>query len=213
MKLIILPNNVKNWFSALISPLVNLFIRMNLHPNVFTSLSLILGAVSGLLYGMGSLRFGGLVLFASGIFDMIDGRVARESNRVTKFGALFDSTLDRYAEVFVFFGLAYYFVEIKPEHMWVSIVVSVALAGSIMVSYVRARAEGLGFACKVGILQRPERIVLLGFGSIVQEWILISALILIAVLANFTAIQRLYHIWVAENGKKSEKVPVEMAHE
>ncbi|MDL1874577.1 DNA-directed RNA polymerase subunit beta' [Cytophagia bacterium CHB2] len=134
----------------------------------------------------------------------IIGRVARATNRVTKFGALYDSTLDRYSEVFVFFGLAYFFVNIDPDALWRPVAVAVALGGSMMVSYIRARAEGLNLDCKVGLMQRPERVVSLGVGALISQEVLTWVIIAIAILANFTAIQRLHHVWIAENGSKRE---------
>jgi CDP-diacylglycerol--glycerol-3-phosphate 3-phosphatidyltransferase len=112
----------------------------------------------------------------------------------------------------MFFGLAFYFV--KADMFKTSVAVSFALGGSVMVSYVRARAEALGFECKVGIMQRAERVVYIGFGAILsfiplfppQFNTLQLAIFLIAVFANVTAVQRLYHIWVAENGKKKQKL-------
>lgn len=145
------------------------------------------------------------MILIAGLFDILDGRVARATNRVTKFGALYDSTLDRYGEVLIFFGLAYYFS--RSELMlwgfdWSTLVilsVSMALGGSVMTSYVRARAEGLGLECKVGIMQRSDRLVYLGIGALFFKFTLVLALILIAIMANITAIQRLYHVWKTEN--------------
>jgi len=148
---------------------------------------------------------------------MIDGAVARASNRVTKFGALYDSTLDRYSEILVFFGLAYFFVaqhEIYSQSsLLIPVIVFMALAGSIMVSYVRARAESLGFECKAGLMQRPERIVVLGIGALVHKYLLVISIIAIAVLANYTAIQRLYIVWAEANNRKSERLPQNSDHE
>ncbi len=205
IKINMLPDGLKNWYLNLITPAVNYFIAHSLNPNWFTTAGFILSVITAFVFAFGKLPLAGGLILLAGTFDIVDGRVARATNRVTKFGALYDSTLDRYAEVFVFFGVAYHFVDLG--YLWRSVAVCIALGGSMMVSYIRARAEGLSFECKVGIMQRPERIVLLGLGSIATlfyEYALDIAIWIIAVLANFTAIQRLYHVWAVENGRKNE---------
>lgn len=203
-KINILPDGVKNFYLNILTPVVKFFIERDLNPNLFTTVGFVVSIVSAYFFGIGSLTIAGILVLLSGTFDIIDGKVARATNRVTKFGALYDSTLDRYAEVIMFFGLAYYFVSL--DYLWRSVAVSIALGGSLMVSYVRARAEGLGLECKVGIMQRPERIVLIGFGAIIHEYVLMGAVIAIAILANFTAGQRLYHVWATENNSKTESL-------
>jgi CDP-diacylglycerol--glycerol-3-phosphate 3-phosphatidyltransferase len=207
MKINLLPDWIKEFYLRAIDPLVRFFVELELNPNFFTTLGFVLSLIAAYLFAAGDLRLAGVLVLLAGTFDIVDGKVARATNRVTKFGALYDSTLDRYAEVVMFFGLAYHFVIRGP--VLAAIAVSIALGGSIMVSYVRARAEGLGFECKVGLMQRPERIVFIGVGAIIHEYVLIAAICLIAVLANFTAVQRLHHIWVKENGVKSEKLTPE----
>lgn len=155
---------------------------------------------------------GGVVLFA-GLFDMLDGRVARVGNRVSRFGAFYDSVLDRYSELFTLFGIIF-FLMLKGYVVW-AIVAFVALIGSIMVSYVRARAEGLGLDCKVGLMQRPERVVLTALGAIfcgvfahIEAFdpvlILAVPLALIALLANVTAFVRIAHCRRLLKDKKQE---------
>jgi CDP-diacylglycerol--glycerol-3-phosphate 3-phosphatidyltransferase len=142
---------------------------------------------------MGLFRIAALLVLLAGLFDTIDGKLARDSGKVSKFGALFDSTLDRYSEVILFFGMAYYFIE---HDMYLSsIAVAVAMGGSLMVSYIRARAEGLGFECKVGILQRPERLLLISLGGLIHLTALVAAIWIIAVLSNITAVVRIVHVW------------------
>ncbi|MFQ5772428.1 MAG: CDP-alcohol phosphatidyltransferase family protein [bacterium] len=206
-KINVLPDGIKNWYLGLIKPAIKFFVRLELNPNFFTTIGFILTTGAAVLFAIGQLVVAGCIILLAGTFDIIDGKVARATNRVTKFGALYDSTLDRYAEVIMFFGLAFYFV--KADMFITSVAVSFALGGSVMVSYVRARAEALGFQCKVGIMQRPERVVYIGFGaifSVIHLFTLTFAIYLIAIFANVTAIQRLYHVWVAENGKKKEKL-------
>jgi CDP-diacylglycerol--glycerol-3-phosphate 3-phosphatidyltransferase len=200
----ILPDGVKSWYLRLINPVVRFLISLELNPNFLTTIGFLLTIVAAFCFASGHLRWGGAIVLLAGTFDIIDGIVARSTSRVTKFGALYDSTLDRYAEVIMFFGMAFYFVRI--DMFLTSIAVSFALGGSLMVSYVRARAEALGFECKVGIMQRPERIVYIGFGAVMHMTALILAIMMIAVFANFTAIQRLYHVWKQENGLGKEKL-------
>ncbi len=204
MKVNILPESLKNWFLRLLTPIVDYFISHNLNPNWFTTIGFILSVGTTYLFAVGELRLAGVFVLLAGVFDIIDGRVARATNRVTKFGALYDSTLDRYSEVFVFFGLAYFFINIDPYALWRPVAVAVALGGSMMVSYIRARAEGLNLDCKVGLMQRPERVVSLGIGALISQEVLTWVIIAIAILANFTAIQRLHHVWSVENGHKRE---------
>lgn len=204
MKINILPDSVKDWYLKLIQPVIDFFIKLELNPNFFTTIGFILTVGAAVLFATGYLRIAGAIILLAGTFDIVDGKVARLSNRVTKFGALYDSTLDRYSEVIMFFGLAFYFV--RADMFITSVAVSFALGGAVMVSYVRARAEALGFECKVGIMQRPERVVYIGFGAVIHMYVLIFAIILIAIFANITAIQRIYHIWTQENGKKQIKL-------
>ena len=206
MKFALLSDNFKNNFKSFIQPFIRVLARYNISPNVYTTISLIFCAISGFYFSHGSLRMGAFTLLFGGLFDIFDGAIARASNRVTRFGALYDSTLDRYAEFFVFLGIAYYFfkrfIAGYVPGFYIVLTVFIAIFGSLMVSYVRARAEGLDFECKVGVLQRPERIILISVGALISEFTLIMALIIIAILANFTAFQRLYHIWAKEYSPK-----------
>ena len=211
LKVDILPEGIKNWYLRLIQPIIDFFIRLELNPNFFTTIGFILTIGAAVLFAAGYLRTAGAIVLLAGTFDIIDGKVARLSNRVTKFGALYDSTLDRYSEVIMFFGLAFYFVS---QDMFIrSIAVSFALGGSVMVSYVRARAEALGFNCKVGIMQRPERVVYIGFGAVFHLAALSFAILMIAVFANVTAVQRIYHVWTQENGRRKEKLTEQQMEE
>lgn len=204
IKIIILPDWIKNGFIKLLQPIIDIFIKAQVNPNMFTTIGFIVSLFSAYFFAVGSIRIGGVLILLAGIFDIFDGRVARATGQVTKFGALYDSTLDRYSEVIVFFGVIYYFI--MANHILASVAASIALGGSIMVSYVRARAEGLGFSCKVGIMQRTERVVMLGITAMIYKYVLIAGVVFIAIFANVTAIQRIYYIWAQENGKKDEKI-------
>lgn len=204
IRIVILPDWIKDGFVKIVQPIIDIFIKAQVNPNTFTTIGFIVSLFAAYFFGAGMLRAGGALLLFAGIFDVFDGRIARATGQVTKFGALYDSTLDRYSEVIVFFGIAYYFI--VSNHMLASIAAFIALGGSIMVSYVRARAEGLGFSCKVGIMQRPERIVTLGITALIHEYVFVAGIVFIAIFANITAIQRIYYIWAQENGKKDEKI-------
>ena len=205
------------WFQNLVlqgfAPVINFFVKRKLNPNHFTTLGLLTSIITAYLFARGKLLSGGILMLVAGSFDLIDGKVARATNRVSKFGALYDSTLDRYAELLISYGLLYYYIKqaiIKwgngnPDlSIITAVAVSVALGGAIMTSYVRARAEGLGLECKVGLMQRPERVVFIALGAILHQFhelTLVVVIIFIAIFSNVTAIQRVYHIWIAEKDK------------
>ncbi|HQU72898.1 MAG TPA: CDP-alcohol phosphatidyltransferase family protein [Calditrichia bacterium] len=198
----ILPQGIKDWFVNLIAPPVDFIVKHNVHPNFFTVLGILITVVAAYYYTIDNLLLGGVFVLLGGICDIVDGKVARQSGLSSKFGALFDSTLDRYSEFIMFFGVGTHFARTEePVATLTTIITFLALGGSMMVSYVRARAEGLGFECKVGIMQRPERIVYIGFASMFHQYALIAVLWAIAILANFTAAQRMYHVWKAEQAE------------
>ncbi|MDZ7725368.1 MAG: CDP-alcohol phosphatidyltransferase family protein [candidate division KSB1 bacterium] len=181
-----------------------------MNPNWFTTLSLILCMLASVYFARGSLRSAALLLMIGGLFDMIDGQVARASNRVTRFGALYDSTLDRFSEIFIFIGISIHIIstDVLP-YLSLGIKASVlmlALSGSLMVSYVRARAESLDFECKKGLLQRPERFVLLILASLISGHMLIAVLVFLAVFTHITAVQRLIYVFQHENSRKWENI-------
>ena len=149
-----------------------------------------LGATAA--FAKGFLHWGALIMMVAGLCDILDGQVAREGRKETKFGALLDSTTDRYSEIFIYFGIGAYLI---GRDEWVATgILFFAITGSLMVSYVRARAEGLGEDCKVGFMQRPERLIALGLGSLIGHQGLVFVLVLLAVTTNYTVIERLAHI-------------------
>jgi CDP-diacylglycerol--glycerol-3-phosphate 3-phosphatidyltransferase len=142
--------------------------------------------------------WGGIIILAAGLFDMMDGRLARMGNMSSKFGALWDSTLDRYSELVTLFGICLIFF--MANWFWSGVITFAAMVGSVMVSYVRARAEGLGIECKVGFMQRPERVVVTAVTAIISGfeenlWWMAGGMILIAILANITAFWRIAHCY------------------
>ncbi len=189
----LIPQKLQNGYIKCLAPLINLFTKWGLSPNTFTVAGVIITSMAAMAFIMGFIRLGGILILAGGLCDTIDGSLARSAGRATRFGALFDSAIDRYAEFVMFLGVAAHFVLAKDYQT--SIVVFFALCGSIMVSYCRARAESLGFDSKLGIMQRPERIVFLGLGAIIHVVALILVIWLIAIFANFTALQRLRHAY------------------
>ena len=145
----------------------------------------------------------------SGLFDMMDGRLARVGNMSSSFGAMWDSTLDRYSELVSLFGIVLIFVEDGQMWFWFGVVTFAAMVGSVMVSYVRARAEGLGIECKVGFMQRPERVVVTAVTAIITGltgslWWLAGGMTLIAVLANITAFWRVAYCYRKLNERDRE---------
>jgi CDP-diacylglycerol--glycerol-3-phosphate 3-phosphatidyltransferase len=166
--------NLQSGIYKVIDPVVKLLIKLGLTPNIVTTIGFVLNLGVAVIFivgaekgNRGDLRYigwaGALILFA-GLFDMLDGQVARLGNMKSTFGALYDSVLDRYSEQIMFFGICYYLV--AHHYFLSSIFAFVALMGSMMVSYVRARAEGLGIECKGGLMQRPERVVTIGLCAI-----------------------------------------------
>src|SRR6201746_2510765 len=169
-----LRTNLQLGIYKVIDPIVKLLIKLGLTPNVVTSIGFLLNVGVAIIFivgaeegNRGDLTYvgwaGGLILFA-GLFDMLDGQVARLGNMKSIFGALYDSVLDRYSELIMFLGICYYLV--GHHYFLSSIFAFIALIGSMMVSYVRARAEGLGIECKGGLMQRPERVVTIGLCAI-----------------------------------------------
>lgn len=207
----------------IINPVVKGLIKIGVTPNIVTTTGLILnifacaifiyGATHGERGDFSYVGWGGFIILFAGLFDMLDGQVARIGNMSSRYGALFDSVMDRYSELIVLFGICYYLI--LQGYFFSSLFAFVALIGSMMVSYVRARAEGLGIECKGGFMQRPERVVIISLGAIFcgvfyhfmgdykvyiapfkfpvfePVLILIIPIVIVAVFANITAIGRL----------------------
>ena len=144
-----------------------------------------------MLFAFGYLRIGGFLLIFAALFDTLDGALARATGQVSEFGAFLDSSLDRYSEGVTLAGLAFYYAELGDSTVEIMLLFT-TLLGSLMVSYTRARAEAVGIECKVGIMQRPERIIVLVIG-LLTGWITI-ALWILAILTNFTALQRILDV-------------------
>ena len=162
-----------------------------IHPNVLTAIGLLINIVAAVLFAQGRFRAAGLVVVGAGLFDMVDGRVARVTKTVTPFGAFFDSVVDRYSDMALYMGLLVYYA--RAERFLYVVLVAVVMAGSVMISYTRARAESLIPTCKVGFLERPERIVLIIIGALWNR--MAPVLWIIAVLSNITVVHRILYTW------------------
>lgn len=178
--------------------------RSRISPNALTFIGLIINIGCGVLYGYGMFFKAGLLMILANVFDMLDGQVARLRGRVTRFGGFFDSVIDRYSDIIVYVGIMVFYARDTEKHSTLLVALTgLALVGSVMVSYSRARAESLDIGCKVGFLERPERVVLLIIGSLTEIgpasnpflhkmpqvlWVLV-------VLSHWTVVHRVYHTW------------------
>jgi CDP-diacylglycerol---glycerol-3-phosphate 3-phosphatidyltransferase len=189
---------VRQFVNSIMRPLA----RLGITPNTLTLLGLLLSILTALVISQGFLLAGGLLVLFAGIFDMFDGAMARVRNAASTFGAFLDSTLDRYSESIILFGLFYYALQ-RPglhdalwpfpyEQPWMIALIYIAGIGSLMVSYAKARAEGLGLECKTGLLARPERVVILAIGLLTGT--VMWALVLLAIFSHVTAIERIVHV-------------------
>ena len=163
-------------------------------PNMVTYAGFLLTIVSAIILGTGAFRIGGFVLWAAAMLDMLDGSLARATNQSSIFGAFIDSTLDRYSESVTFLAMVYYYSAVPGSRIQL-VLIFIILVGSLMVSYTRARAEGLNVKVTEGWLQRPERLTLLITGLILGYYILNPILWFMAIFTNLTALQRVYEVY------------------
>ena len=186
-----------NGFLVVVEPIAKLLINLRVHPHIITFSGLLISILAFNFFRMGYFFYAGLTVILAGMCDVLDGRLARDTHQITRFGALFDSTIDRYSEVLMFLGLAIFF---HDKQSYIVYLIILALTGSFMVSYTRARAEGLGIECKIGLMQRPERMTYLTIGSILgsipgtKNICLIITIWFIAIFANITVVQRILFI-------------------
>src|SRR5215467_176178 len=173
-------DSIVDWLSAL---------RVN--PNILTLIGFVINIVAAVLFAKGIFFFAALVVLFAGIFDMVDGEVARRTKKVTKFGAFFDSVIDRYSDLILLLGILHWYA--KWNQMFYVWLTGLVLIGSILTSYSRARAESLIPACKVGFLERPERIVLLIIGALTDR--MAAVLWVMAILSNWTVSQRIWYTY------------------
>ncbi len=204
-------DDLRDRIYPIIDPLVGWLVKRRVHPNLITTSGFAFTVLAGFLYGVDHVRTAGVFVLLGGAHDIFDGRVARVSGLQSKFGAFYDSVLDRISEVVIYIGLIslYNQYEMSLLNIGMIYMIVLAMAGSLMISYTRAKAEILGLQCSVGLMQRAERIVLLGFGSLIfglsGDGLVISVIIVIfAVLTNVTAIHRI--LWVY---KEAAGVPLD----
>jgi CDP-diacylglycerol---glycerol-3-phosphate 3-phosphatidyltransferase len=191
---------------GIIKPLIDVLVRHRVHPNLLTTLGFVATLGAGMAFHQHYVRAAGFLILLGGFFDILDGRVARLTGLGSKFGAFYDSTLDRISEIVVFMGILSLYNSYRQELGDVGMIylVMLAMAGSLMISYTRARAEALGLDCKVGLMPRAERVVLIGAAALFfgQAWdglVLKAVIVILAVLTNLTAFQRI--VWVYQHAR------------
>ncbi|HTR20351.1 MAG TPA: CDP-alcohol phosphatidyltransferase family protein [Gemmatimonadales bacterium] len=198
----VIPQAVKDGFVRLVGPIARALIRWGVRPNVITTLGALVVLGSATAFGLGHAHLGGFLLLASGLFDILDGQVARQGTLSTAFGAFYDSTLDRVGESAIFAGVMLSFLRggLPSSQVPLGVMLAaVALASSLLVSYTRARAEGLGFDCKVGIAARAERFIVLGaptlfFGAGSNGQLLFWIVAVLAAVTSITVVQRVVYV-------------------
>ncbi|HXB71157.1 MAG TPA: CDP-alcohol phosphatidyltransferase family protein [Candidatus Acidoferrales bacterium] len=176
-------------FGTAINRIVRWLALSKIHPNVLTFIGLVINIWAAWLFARGSFTWAGVVVIGAGLFDMVDGRVARVTDQVTRFGGFFDSVLDRYSDLALYMGLLVFYASIN--RFFYIVLTAIVMTGSVMVSYTRARAENAIPKCKVGFLERPERVVLIIIGALFDR--MAPVLWVIAVLSNWTVIHRMIY--------------------
>jgi CDP-diacylglycerol---glycerol-3-phosphate 3-phosphatidyltransferase len=179
------------FFGAIIDRIVRWLALSRIHPNVLTFIGLVINIWAAWLFAMGSFAWAGVVVIGAGLFDMVDGRVARATQQVTRFGGFFDSVIDRYSDMALYFGLLVYYASIN--RFFYIVLTAIVMTGSVMVSYTRARSENVIPKCKVGFLERPERIVLIILGALFNR--MAPVLWVLALLSNLTVVHRMVYTW------------------
>lgn len=210
-----IPENVRERVGTLLDPLARLLIRLHVRPNLITTIGTLVVTASAAAFATGWIKSGGLLLLVSGVFDMVDGRVARNGRMVTTFGAFYDSSLDRVGEATLFGGIAIFFLQdgAGPERRTLAVMAClVALAASLLVSYTRARAEGLGLTVKVGIAQRAERVLVLGVPTLAlgagnHGSLLFWIVVVLALATSVTVVQRVIYVARAARGPVLHRPP------
>jgi CDP-diacylglycerol--glycerol-3-phosphate 3-phosphatidyltransferase len=197
-------------FGWVIEKIVRALALSKIHPNVLTFIGLMINIWAAWLFADGQIFWAGVVVVGASVFDMVDGRVARATSQVTKFGGFFDSVLDRYSDLALYMGLLVYYASIN--RFFYIVLTAIAMTGSVMVSYTRARAENSIPKCKVGFLERPERIVLIMIGALFNH--MAPVLWVIAVLSNWTVVHRMIYTWqeatrLEDAQLRSVKEPIE----
>ena len=203
----------QRWVRTRAEAVVRGLARVGITPNQVTVVGMVGTFIAAVLAGTGRLLLAGIVLALVSTFDILDGALARVIQRTGAFGAFLDSTIDRYMEGAVFLGLAAYFLRLGPPARLNVLACVVALIGSFQVSYARARAQSLGYMCETGLFKRPERVVAIVTGLVLSgplPWLLPVIVWLLAVITNFTALQRINEVWQqAHAARRAEAQPAE----
>ena len=196
---------IQAWGRRLATAVVTPLAASRVTPNMLTVAGLLLGLVTGGVLALGHISIGGALLLVAGIFDTLDGALARVTNKASVFGAFFDSTLDRIAEAGIGLGLLLYY-SIHHNASGTTLLYLV-IVGSLIISYARARAEGLHVECKVGLMARPERVIALAIGLLLGPAITPWALALLAITTWGTVLQRIVHVWQETDGADKIDAP------
>jgi CDP-diacylglycerol--glycerol-3-phosphate 3-phosphatidyltransferase len=186
-----LSNAIGRGGKYILDKIVSILTLIKINPNILTFLGVLISLWAAFMFGYGSLFWGGWVIILAGLFDMLDGAVARVSRSETRFGAFYDSVIDRYSDVIILQGLLVYYA--RHQMLGYVVLVGVVIMGAMLTSYTRARAESLIPSCKVGFMERPERIVLLIIGGLANR--MEAVLWILAILGNWTVISRIYYTW------------------
>lgn len=204
-------DDLRDTVYPIIEPLTQALIRWKIHPNAITTSGFVTTVVGAFLYSQDHVRWAGVFVLLGGAHDIFDGRVARLRGMESKFGAFYDSVLDRISEVALYIGLLTLYNQYQQSIADIGMIYAImlAMAGSMMISYSRAKAEALGIDCNVGFMQRAERVVFLGFGSLIfgLAWdgmVLSGVIVIVAVLTNVTAFHRIYWVY-----KQAAGVPLD----
>jgi CDP-diacylglycerol--glycerol-3-phosphate 3-phosphatidyltransferase len=193
----------RNLAYRITSPIVGILSKSGITPNALTLTNLALNIVAAYVIATGHFLLGGVLILGSGLFDLLDGALARFSKQTTKFGAVLDSTVDRISEAATLCGLLIWYVPQEGATLEIVLVLAV-LIGSFLVSYIRARAEGLGWQCQIGLFTRAERVIVLAIGLLLSRVFIHSVFVALCVLAVFvfiTVVQRLVYVWKQEKTK------------
>ncbi len=190
--------NFKKFGRQLLLPVTDLMIKIKITPNTITLLGLPVTLLASYFYAIGKLRIAGLTLAFAGLFDVLDGEVARRLNRVSKFGAFFDSTIDRFEEFFVFGGIIYYYSFVSANPLF-AILVYFTLLGAIMTSYIRARAEGVGYSPQSGPMDRPGRYIFIIIFSVIGGETFKYSMFVLLILVFITVVNRFREFYLITN--------------
>jgi CDP-diacylglycerol--glycerol-3-phosphate 3-phosphatidyltransferase len=198
---------IQGWARGLARKAAQIFTRVPfITPNVLTLFGFVLNAVVAYLLATQHLVWGGVMMLFAGLFDMLDGALAKITNQVTDFGGFLDSVVDRYSEAVILFGmLLYFYQEPNSAGLLEIVLLYTTLVGSMMISYARSRAGMLGIANEVGLLARPERIIILGIGLLAPSVLLDPALWILAIGTQITAFQRIIYVWQVTQKNKQAK--------